>query len=163
MIIRNVKPSDYALLLPAIDRWWTDRDPPDLLHPIFVRQFSDTGFVAEEGGRIIGFLLGLISQTDPQEGLVHLVTCDPSCRQQGVASALYGAFAARAGQLGCARLVVTMSPRNREAVRFHQRLGFRFCYEHADAPESTGTIPVITGYAGPGQDRVIMTRDISSA
>jgi len=161
MIIRNATPSDYGFLLQAVDTWWADEDAHDQLDPLFVRQFSDTGFVAEEGGRVIGFLLGCTCYPDNPEGYIHMVASDPCCRQQGVASALYGAFAARVRQKGCSKLVIAINPANHQAICFHLRLGFehdrRVCDSELDG------IPVVSGYAGPGQDRVVMVKQLDPA
>ncbi len=158
MIIRNVKPADYSFLLEATARWWAEGDTPEVMHPVFVREFGDTGFVAEDCGEIIGFLLGFVSQARVGVAYVHILATDPGRRQRGVSSALYGAFAARVQQLGCRRLLVTISPGNRSAICFHGRLGFECCRQEADV--DVDGVPVVSDYSGPGQHRVVMIRNL---
>ncbi|MGA9014023.1 MAG: hypothetical protein WB509_16135 [Acetobacteraceae bacterium] len=50
------------------------------------------------------------------------------------------------------------APVNTGSVAFHRRMGFRIMPGDADV----GGIAVVTGYDGPGQDRVRFVRDLSS-
>lgn len=162
MIIRTANAADYGTILQAAEDWELKEADGGYIQPFFVHQFRETVFIAEETGRVVGFLLGLVSQSDPDAGYVHLVACDPACRQQGVASALYGAFAAKVTQMGCCRLVAVVHPENEDAMCFHQRLGFRRL-RGPSAPETRDRPDVVKDYAGPGQHRVVLVKDLEES
>ena len=51
-----------------------------MLPRLFFTHFHPTRFVAEQDGRIAGFVIGFVSQTDPEETCIHCVGIDPSLR-----------------------------------------------------------------------------------
>ncbi len=159
MIIRNAGASDYQSILKATEDWCIEAKDVGLIHPVFVHQFQDTAFVAEEGGQMIGFLLGFVSQSQPEAGYVHMVASDPDCRQQGVASALYGAFAARVSQMGCCRLVAVVHPDSRDAICFHRRLGFSSQPQDA-GKMSENQLSLIRDCGEPGEHRVVLVKEL---
>jgi predicted GNAT superfamily acetyltransferase len=146
LVLRHAEASDHARVLAVVDAWWGGRPMAAMLPRLFFVHFRPTSFVAEQGGRLVGFLCGFGSQTYPGEAYVHFVGVDPSLRGRGVGRLLYARFfdAARADGRTVVRAVT--SPANRGSVAFHTRLGFT-------AEEGGGE-----GYDGPGQDRVRLTR-----
>jgi len=73
-MIRNVKEEDYYYIYPRINEWWGGRQLAHLLPKLFFQHFQDTSFVVEESdqvsgtNKIIAFIIGFISQTDPTRG-----------------------------------------------------------------------------------------------
>lgn len=52
-----VKGSDYYTISPLINEWWGGRQMSDMLPKLFFDHFTNTSFVAEKEGEIVGFLL----------------------------------------------------------------------------------------------------------
>jgi len=146
--IRHAKPSDYGRVIARVNVWWGGRDMAPMLPKLFFLHFDGTSFVAErEGGELAGFLVGFLSQTEPEEAYVHFVGVDPEARGEGVGRALYEHFfeAVRADGRSVVRCVT--SPRNESSLAFHRALGFDV--ERVDED-----------YDGRGEARVLLTKNL---
>ena len=118
-----------------------------MLPRLFFEHFRDTSFVAEEGGELVGFLCGFLSQTYPDQAYVHFVGVRPDHRGGGLGRELYERFfaAARAADREVVRCVT--GPVNEASIAFHRRLGFEIEAEVDD-------------YDGAGAARVLLRRRI---
>jgi ribosomal protein S18 acetylase RimI-like enzyme len=146
--VRSAASADYDRIAPLVDEWWGGRQMLDMLPRLFFVHFSDTAFVAEEGGDLAGFLAGFLSQSQPDEAYIHFVGVSPSHRGRGVGRLLYERFfeAARAHSRSVVRCVT--APVNERSVAFHRALGFR-------------VDEVAAGYDGRGGDRVLMSKRLA--
>ena len=139
--LRRATPGDLAAILDDLPAYWGDRDVRHLHHPMFVREFGDTAFVS---GAVDGYLFGFVAPA--HVGYIHAVAVHRRARGGGVGRHLHKAFADAARARGATRLKAITGPANADSIRFHERLGF--------------TASLIADYSGPGQDRVILTRDL---
>jgi ribosomal protein S18 acetylase RimI-like enzyme len=117
-----------------------------VLPKLFFLHFEGTSFVAEDAdGKLVAFLIGFLSQTDPDEAYIHFVGVAPEQRGSGVGRKLYERFfeAVRAEGRGVVRCVT--SPSNTTSIAFHEAMGF-------------GVDRVAEDYDGPGEDRVLFVR-----
>ena len=72
-----------------------------MLPQLFFLHFEGTSFVAEDGdGRLAGFLVGFLSQTDPDDAYVHFVGVAPEQRGSGLGRELYERFFEAAREAG---------------------------------------------------------------
>lgn len=152
--IRHAEPGDYPALIGVVDAWWGGRRMADMLPRLFFVHFRPTSFVAEEGGRVIGFVAGFRSQTDPAQAYIHFVGVDPAWRAAGVGRALYERFFAAARALGATEVRAVTSPANRGSVVFHRAMGFDVLPGEAEE----GGVPYTPDYDGPGEPRVRLRR-----
>lgn len=153
---RNAGEDDYGPIISVIDDWWDGRNMADMLPRLFFQHFQDTSFVATEGERIIGFLVGFVSQTKPGEAYIHFVGVDPLFRGHGLGRALYERFFATVRSRGCHLVHSVTAPVNKGSIQFHLRMGFRA--EEGDAV--VGGIQVKKDYDGRGQSRVLFVRSL---
>lgn len=156
MEFRNVRELDYIPVISIIDNWWGGRHMADMLPKLFFQHFQDTSFVAEQDGQIIGFLIGLVSQTIPTEAYVHFIGVHPDCRKDGVAKSLYQMFFEKVREKGCNVVRCVTSPINKTSIAFHTRMGFQI-------EKGTGEVdgvPVTMNYDGIGQDRVLFVKEL---
>jgi ribosomal protein S18 acetylase RimI-like enzyme len=140
---RHAEPSDYAQVIGVVDEWWGGRQMAAMLPKLFFVHFRDTSFVAEEDGRVVGFLCGFRSQTYEDEAYIHFVGVDPSARGAGIARALYERFFAAVAPRTIVRAVT--SPANERSLAFHRALGFDVS-QRDDA------------YDGQGEARVLLVK-----
>ena len=146
--IRHANPSDYGRVIQHVNAWWGGREMAPMLPKLFFLHFEGTSFVAEDGeGRLVAFLIGFVSQTDPDEAYVHFVGVAPEQRGSGLGRALYERFFGTVQAHGCTCVRCVTSPANAESVAFHETLGF--------AAES-----VVADYDGPGEDRVLFVKQL---
>lgn len=134
-------------MIAVLNDWWEGRNMVDMLPKLFFVHFRDTSFVAERDGELAGFLVGLLSQSEPDAAYVHFVGVSPAERGTGLGRELYERFFAAARAAGRTRVSCVTSPVNTRSVAFHAALGF----EPSD-PQ--------VGYDGPGEDRVVLTRSL---
>ena len=115
--------------------------------PAFFEQLGPSGVWLETAqGEPAGFLLGLVSEAEPDLAYVHMHVVDPALRGRGLGELLYRKFCARAAARGCRRVRALAQPERAASRRFHERLGFT----GRDAP----------GHLGPGQDRIVFERSL---
>ena len=125
MIIRNALPTDYPSIISVLNDWWGGRNMSNMLPRLFFIHFQETSFITEEDGRIIGFLIGFLSQTYPNEAYIHFVGVHPDYRKKGVGKKLYKHFfeVARNHDRNIVRCVT--APINQGSIAFHTRMGFQ--------------------------------------
>jgi predicted GNAT superfamily acetyltransferase len=144
---RHPEPSDHARVTAVLDEWWGGRHMVDMLPKLFFVHFRETSFVAERDGELAGFIVGFLSQTQPEEAYVHFVGVNPAERGSGLGRELYERFFEVAQAHGRRRVSCVTSPRNSGSLAFHTALGFE-------------PSPPQAGYDGPGEDRVVLTRSL---
>ncbi|WP_154992569.1 GNAT family N-acetyltransferase [Priestia megaterium] len=124
MTIRLVKGSDYYIISPLINDWWNGRQMSDLLPKLFFDHFKNTSFIVEEEGKIIGFLIGFLSQSYSNEAYIHFVGIDPEYRGKGIGKQLYNQFFDVIKQNGRNIVRCVTSPVNKASIAYHTKMGF---------------------------------------
>ncbi|MEN1936373.1 GNAT family N-acetyltransferase [Paenibacillus sp. 102] len=156
MIVRNIQGEDYVLIHSVLNEWWDGRNMADMLPKLFFIHFQETSFVIEEGGEMLGFLCGFLSQTYKDEAYVHFIGVNPKHRRKGIASALYSYFfdAVRVNNRHLVKAVT--SPVNKRSIQFHQEIGF----EIETGDEEVDGVSVHTNYDGDGGSRVLFVKRV---
>jgi GNAT superfamily N-acetyltransferase len=146
MRTRPLEKRDYDLIVQVIDRWWGGPTSA-LAHPIFFYELGEMARIVEdEGGVVVGFLLGFIakSNSDGDVGYVHLVGIHPDHRRRGVGRLLYEAFEQDCMKAGVKRMKAITTIGNEGSQLFHQVMGW-------DMVE-------VEDYAGPGRARIVFSK-----
>jgi len=119
-----------------------------MLPQLFFVHFEGTSYVADdEEGQLAAFLIGFLSQTDPDEAYIHFVGVSPEHRGGGLGRQLYERFFDDARAAGRTRVRCVTSPANEGSVAFHEALGFT-------------SERVAHDYDGPGEDRVLFVKTL---
>ena len=148
MQIRHAKPSDYGRVIGRVNVWWGGREMAPMLPKLFFLHFEGTSFVADrEDGELAGFLVGFLSQTDPEEAYVHFVGVSPEERGSGLGRELYERFFETVSGEGRTVVRCVTSPANEASLAFHRALGFE-------------SERVARDYDGPGEDRVVLVKKL---
>ena len=148
--LRPLDAGDHQRVVAVIDHWWGGRPMSGRLSHVFFVHFRPTSLVLECDGELLGFLIGFVSQTAPDEAYVHFVGVHPAYRQLGLGRRLYGRFCTVARLLGCEVARSHTSPQNRPSIAFHRALGFAI--DPGDG--AVDGVSVWRDYAGPGEHRV---------
>jgi GNAT superfamily N-acetyltransferase len=154
MEIRTVKSSDYPIISPLINDWWGGRQMSDMLPKLFFVHFNNTSFIAEENGGLIGFLIGFLSQSCPEDAYIHFVGVHPEYRGQQIGKQLYNEFFNKVRQMGRYRVRCVTSPANKDSIAYHRRMGFEI--ENGDKEVNGNSVHA--DYDGFNQDRVIFVK-----
>ncbi|MFI2782463.1 GNAT family N-acetyltransferase [Streptomyces sp. ALB3] len=154
---RHPVEEDHSRVLAVLDAWWGGLkgeagsvERALLLPRLYFQHFTTTSFVVErDDGGIAAFLVGFMSQAEPEAAYVHFAGVDPALHGQGVGRALYRSFFALARSHGRRSVHCVTSPENTASRAFHTRLGFT-------------ASPVMRDYDGPGLDRVAFAVDLAA-
>jgi len=147
--IRHAEPADYGRVIGRVNAWWGGRDMAPMLPQLFFVHFEGTSYVVDDGdGQLAAFLIGFLSQTDPDEAYVYFVGVSPERLGEGLGRRLYERFFADARTQQRTRVRCVTSPANEESVAFHEALGF--VVER-----------VAHDYDGPGEDRVLFVKTLA--
>jgi GNAT superfamily N-acetyltransferase len=146
--------SDWDQILSEFTNFWGDERTKNLHNPILLYEFGNSAFVAKEGDKVVGYIFGFISQTEPI-GYVKFIGVRRSQQKKGIGRRLYEHFAEFARSKGCQELKAITSPTNRVSVAFHKSIGMQMPGE----PNDEG-VPVVKNYSGPGIDRVVFKKKI---
>jgi GNAT superfamily N-acetyltransferase len=113
--------------------------------PLFFHQLGGFGAVAlTADDDDAGYLLGVVSAD--RLAVVHAVAVHPDHRRHGLATRLIERFAALAAGVGARAVQAVVDPADTAALA----LGTRFGASLAPSP----------GHAGPGADRLLLTRSL---
>jgi ribosomal protein S18 acetylase RimI-like enzyme len=147
--IRHAEPADYGRVIGRVNAWWGGRDMAPMLPRLFFVHFEGTSYVVDDGdGQLAAFLIGFLSQTDPDEAYIHFVGVSPEHRGGGLGRQLYERFFEDARTAGRTRVTCVTSPVNEGSVGFHEALGFT-------------SERVAHDYDGPGEDRVLFVKTLA--
>lgn len=146
---------DFLQILADLEDFWGTDRARAVHHPMFVHEFGDTAWVVRENERVLAYLFGFWSQTEPV-GYIHLVGVRRDRQRQGIGRWLYEQFEMRARQNGCTALKALTPPINAASIAFHLRLGF----VPQGEPSDDRIIPVARDYFGPGVPRVVFRKSL---
>jgi GNAT superfamily N-acetyltransferase len=134
-----------ARLLDAHDRFW-DTDTRELHHPVWFHQFGGFGALAmSRDGEDVGYVLGVV--TADRLAYLHLLAVRDDHRRAGLGRRLARWFDELALSTGARVVQAVTSPENAPALAFHTGLG--------------ASTHLSRDHAGPGADRVVLTRSLS--
>jgi ribosomal protein S18 acetylase RimI-like enzyme len=127
------------------------------IYHIFTKFFKNTSLIIEsENKKIIGFLLGFISQDNPQEAYIHLLCVIPQCRKKGLAKAMVDEFLTVIKEKGCRKVYLITSPGNKKAIDFYHKIGFKI--DNQGKEIVINSVKAIKNYNGPGEHKLILTK-----
>jgi GNAT superfamily N-acetyltransferase len=156
--IRHASPGDYSSIIAVLDEWWGGRQMSAMLPKLFFDHFHNTSFVVEVDAEIIGFLIGFLSQSNPEEAYIHFVGIHPSFRKQGIGRILYEQFFQAVQKFDRARVKCVTSPFNQSSIAYHLRMGFEA--ESSEIQEDS--VPYYLDYDGPGEHRVLFVKHLQA-
>lgn len=142
IVVRSITKQDFDYIVSVFDAWWGG-PTTERASPFFFHELGEHALIAEQDGRVVGFLLGLGVPTQGV-GYVHLVGIDPNARRHGVGKRLYQHFEEACRQTGFKQLKAIGMVGHEASWKFHTALGF-------EARE-------ISDYAGPGRARMVFTK-----
>jgi len=145
--VRAARPDDYDWIIAVVDDWW-GRPIAGNLSRLFLDHFWSTSEVVEDDGRLVAFLVGFVSPSQPHVAYIHFVGVHPAHRGGGTARELYHRFFQTAATAGSTEVHAVTGSVNTASIAFHRRMGF------------TASDP-IDGYDGPGTSLVTFTRPVS--
>ena len=156
MNIRNVRAEDYQPIIRVVNDWWGGRQMTDMLPKLFFVHFCETSFLAEVDDDVVGFVIGFLSQTNPQEAYIHFTGVHPEFRKRGVGRALYGRFCETVQQFNRSQVRCVTSIFNKSSIAYHASMGFQ--PQSGDSDDQG--VSYYRDYDGPGAHRVVFVKQL---
>ncbi|XEC94379.1 N-acetyltransferase family protein [Paenibacillus tarimensis] len=156
MNLRPIEPEDCRAILEVASDWWGADYSSDMFSKWFIHHFRETCLLAEKNGKMIGFLMGFLSQSFPDEAYIRIVMVDPAYRGQGVGRALYEKFFERVEMLERSVIRCVTAPQKKDSISFHGRLGFSI----EPQEQNLEGVPVCLNYDGRGGNRVVLKKGL---
>jgi ribosomal protein S18 acetylase RimI-like enzyme len=122
--IRNGTPFDHEKVVSVMPGWWNGRDLSSSVLKVFFIHFNNTIYIAEIDDKLVGFLIGFMSQTDEKAGYIHFAGVHPQFRKTGIGRRLYEKFYGACQTNGRSIVKSCTSPVNKLSIKFHQKMGF---------------------------------------
>lgn len=158
MLVRNVFEGDFLEIVNKSKEWADIVVEREGIYHVMTAHFRGTCFISEDMGKMLGYLLGFRSQTNPEVAYMHLIQVDPKMRGHGVGRKLYRQFEDAAKAMGCKKVITTSRPQNKLASAFYEYMGF-MPVESGNMIEVDGT-RAIRDYNGPGKHVIVWSKDI---
>jgi ribosomal protein S18 acetylase RimI-like enzyme len=158
--IRNVVTDDFMGIARLAENCGHMSTMPNAVYHLFTRHFKKTSFVVEDNSnhKILGFLLGFISQDNPEESYIHLLCLDSELRGSGIGKNLMNQFAETVSKKGCKKIKLVTKPHNKISINFYLKMGFKSC-KSPETFESEG-LNVYKDFDGPDQDKIIFIKSL---
>ena len=157
-IIRTAETPDHARIMEVMPDWWDGRDLRPMVPKLFLFHFNDTSFIIEKGNRLIGFLIGFLSQSCLNEGYVHFIGIHPDHRNTGLGAMLYERFFALCRNRHRTIIRACTSPVNKGSIVFHEKMDFQI----APGNGEMDGIPVALDYNREGDHKVLFIKNLSA-
>ena len=156
--IRNVKEKDFLDIMEVATNCEQIPNERDSIFHILTRYFANTCFVAEKEERIVGYMLGWVSQMEETFAYIHNIGIIPDFRRKKIASDLYERFIETVREIGCNKIFLIIGPKNKISLDFPQKLGFKISQE-GEGIDIEG-VRAFKDYNGPGIHMTVMYKDI---
>ncbi len=127
------------------------------IYHIFTKFFQKTSFILKLDGdeEISGFLLGLLSQKNPQEAYIHLLCLKDEIRGRGFGKKIIDKYIEVVKSKGCKKITLITKPVNKKAITFYTKLGFNLIYKKNMETIKIDGITAVKDYNGTGEHMVI--------
>ncbi len=124
MKIRKASVEDFLKLHDLIGKIEGIVQHPTHFYKIMINNFGNSIIIAEESGELTGFLLGFVSQTDPDEFFIWQLGVDPAFRGRKIAKRIMQATIDSAADHKCKRITATVETTNKASQRLFESSGF---------------------------------------
>ena len=152
--IKNTSEEDFVEIAELADNCSPMETERNSIYHIFTKFFKSTSLVAEfPSGNIAGFILGFISQENPEEAYIHMLGVDPKVRGKGIGRKLVETFLDSVALKGCKKVYLITKPINWNSISFYRKLGF-LEDKSGDTMNIMG-VTAIRNYDGKGEHMVV--------
>jgi ribosomal protein S18 acetylase RimI-like enzyme len=157
--IRSTLEEDFVEIADLAENCSPMETERNSIYHIFTKFFRNTSFVAElPSGELGGFLLGFLSQENPEDAYIHLLCVDPKMRGKHIGRKLVEKFTEEAALKECKKIYLITKPVNWNSISFYKKLGFL----EDKSKETINILGVnaVKNYNGMGQHMVVFYKSI---
>ncbi|MCW4042792.1 MAG: GNAT family N-acetyltransferase [Candidatus Bathyarchaeota archaeon] len=158
MRIRTVKKEDFLEIMDLASKCDPIPVERDSIYHLFTKYFTNTCFVAEKDNKIVGYILGFISQLEKNVAYIHNICISPDFRRKKIGSSLYQKFFQNMKKEKCQKIFLIINPTNKLSISYHESLGFNVSKEGEEI--YVEGIRASKNYNGPGKHMVVMCKSL---
>lgn len=159
LVWRTAGPDDSDAVIAAVNDWWPGIHMVHGVCPQLFEHFGDTCIIVEREGKLVGFLVGFMSQRFPDAGYIHYAGVHPDLRGSGLGTEMYRRFGLVTRERGRLKVLAETGAWNVKSIAFHRRVGFTL----TPGDEVVDGIPVHRDTTGHGFDYVEMVWRLDEA
>ncbi|WP_455368285.1 GNAT family N-acetyltransferase [[Eubacterium] cellulosolvens] len=156
--IRTVKEKDFLEIMNLASKCNPIPIERDSIYHLFTKYFSNTCFVAEMDDKIVGYILGFISQLEKNVAYIHNICVSPDLRRKKIGSNLYQIFFQSMKKEKCKKIFLIINPINKLSINYHKSLGFNV--SNVGEEIFIEGIRASKDYNGPGKHMVVMCKSL---
>ena len=158
MLVRNAFPNDFIEIANKSREWGDTVIERESIYHILVEHFKETCFVAEDRGQMIGYLIGIRSQSHPEQSYMHLIQVAPKMRGNGIGRRLFNQFQSAVKSMGCTKIITITKPENKQCVGFYNAMGYHVA-NGVNTVDVDG-VQATKDYNGPGKHMIVWCKEI---
>ncbi len=162
MELRKASFDDYIKLYELIGEIEGIVQHPTHFYKIMITYFGNSIPIVSLNGRIVGFLLGFVSQTDPDEFFIWQLGVSPQHRGKGIAGKIMDYTLSIATESGCRRITATVETTNKPSQLLFESSGFSIVTNNrlGEVIEEHGKLAIKNYYAS-GTNQVFYQLNIN--
>lgn len=151
LTIRNASENEFLNIYEFVSHCKPLENYAKHFYKIILRYFGNTCFLVEYESKIVGFLMGFISQVHEGTYFLWQIGIDPSMQGKGIGSYLLKNVENKLRERGCKRIEVTIDPENIPSSKLFERAGYNnISHKEGKIVEVKGNIAV-EDYYSPGR------------
>jgi phosphoribosylamine--glycine ligase len=160
--VRTAKETDFLDVYEFVSGCPPLENYAEHVYKILLRYFGNSCFIAEMRNRIVGFVLGLISQTHAQPTyFLWQIGISPSMQGTGLGKRLLKEVEKQVTGLGCQRIELTIDPENIPSQKLFAETGYgNISRKEGETVEVMGHMAV-KDYYKPGRHFMLYEKNLT--
>lgn len=120
-------------------------------YKIMLRYFRNTCFVAEHDNKIVGFVMGFISQMHEKTYFLWQIGVSPAMQGKGVGCTLLEYVETELRKIGCNRIELTIDPENIPSTKLFEKSGYKNISDKEGKTVDVNGKTAVKDYYSPGR------------
>lgn len=158
--LRKAKQTDFM----AVHKFVSSCEPlekyPEHIYKIILRYFGNTCFIAEYDNKIVGFVMGFISQVDKNTYFLWQIGVSPHLQGEGIGTKILTTVEQELKKLNCKRVEVTVDPENISSQKLFEKLNYFNISEKEGETIKVEDNIAVKDYYKPGRHFILYEKNI---
>lgn len=160
--VREARHEDIAAVAQLMAVTEPLEEYPVHLVEIVRRYGGDTFWIAERGGEILGWVMGLFAGGSPDRWFLWQIGVRPTAQRFGVGRRLLEHAEDRLADRGCERIEVTVDPDNAPSLALFEGAGYSNVSHRSSSSIVVGGRAAVRDHYGPARHFVVFEKKIAS-
>jgi len=151
MIFRQAREEEFLNVFEFVSHCKPLESYAEHVYKIMLRHFNNSCFVVEEEKKIVGFVLGFVSQTDMKTYFLWQIGIKLSHQGRGIGKKLLTLIEEDIRKLGCVRIEVTVDPVNTASQSLFEKMGYKNISSQEGETVEVNSFMAVKDYYKPGR------------